>query len=111
MLRDRTDALEADLLRFYGVDLLDLWRGRLSLRRLSVLVAGLPSESALWADENGIARGWTLTNLIMADVFHAFAGEPYPGRPAPKNDRKRDVTSRLLAQRARLAASTPTENA
>ena len=39
-------AVEADLLRYYGVDLLDLYRGGLSLRRLSVLLRALPRESA-----------------------------------------------------------------
>ena len=39
-------AVEADLLRFYGVDLLDLYRGRLSMRRLSVLLRALPREAA-----------------------------------------------------------------
>ncbi|MGH2375103.1 MAG: hypothetical protein ACRDIC_16750 [bacterium] len=41
------DALEADLLRA-GVDLLDLYRGRLTFRRVCVLVAHLPAEAALW---------------------------------------------------------------
>lgn len=37
--------MEADLLRYYSVDLMDLWRGRLSFRRLALLIRYLPSES------------------------------------------------------------------
>jgi hypothetical protein len=41
-------ALEADLARFYQVDLLDLWRGRLSWRKLAQLVRWLPRDAALY---------------------------------------------------------------
>lgn len=42
-------ALEADLARYYpGTDLLDLWRGNLSWRRLAQLVRWLPKEAALY---------------------------------------------------------------
>jgi len=37
--------VEADLLRFYSIDLMDLWRGRLSFRRLALRIRYLPSES------------------------------------------------------------------
>jgi hypothetical protein len=40
--------VEADLQRYYGIDLRDLWRGGLSLRRVRVLLDHLPSESH-WA--------------------------------------------------------------
>lgn len=43
--------MEADLLRYYSIDLMDLWRGGLSFRRLWVLIKHLPSES------------WTQTKL------------------------------------------------
>ncbi|MEU7149723.1 hypothetical protein AB0B15_17065 [Streptomyces sp. NPDC045456] len=63
-MRDYSDELEADLLEFFGVDLLDLWRGELSLRRLHVLISSLLSrqgsgalvrtidESAMWSHES-----------------------------------------------------------
>ncbi|MFD9485113.1 hypothetical protein ACFWBX_14145 [Streptomyces sp. NPDC059991] len=41
---DNAEALEAALLRHYGVDLLDWHRGRLSSRRLAVLIRHLPKE-------------------------------------------------------------------
>ena len=40
------------MLRVYGVDLLDLWRGELTPRRLLVLIHGLPTGSNL-----GLAMG------------------------------------------------------
>ncbi|WP_190092298.1 hypothetical protein [Streptomyces melanogenes] len=62
-MRDHSDALEADLLEFFGIDLLDLWTGRLSLRRLHVLISSLllrqgtgalvaaVDASAIWSHE------------------------------------------------------------
>ncbi|MFD9792344.1 hypothetical protein ACFWXK_15495 [Streptomyces sp. NPDC059070] len=62
-MRDHSDALEADLLEVFSVDLLDLWTGRLSLRRLHVLISSLllrqgsgslvaaVDESAIWSHE------------------------------------------------------------
>lgn len=86
---------------------MDLWRGRLSLRRLSVLVAHLPVGSAVWALSADVPYGWTLTDTLLADVFHALSGEPHPLRPdnskkvqAAKNDER---IAKLKAQRERLA--------
>lgn len=41
VIRTYPEELEADLLEFFGVDLLDVWRGRLSLRRIGVLINSL----------------------------------------------------------------------
>jgi hypothetical protein len=44
--------VEADLLRYYpSIDLMDLWRGKLSFRRLALCIRYLPSDS------------WTQTEL------------------------------------------------
>lgn len=103
--------------RFYGVDLADLWRGGLSVRRLAVLIAGLPPESATSAAVAGRPAGWTVEALVVADVFHAVTGKPHPSRPGPSGAgstasaaaaRHKDLAARLAAQRARLAASAPT---
>ena len=40
--------MEADLQHHYQVDLRDLWRGGLTLRRLRVLLDGLPPDSLWW---------------------------------------------------------------
>lgn len=95
--------MEADLLRFYNVDLADLWRGGLTLRRLSVLVQNLPPGSACWSRVNEVPYGWTLTDFLLADIFHAFAGEPHPSRPKPNPEHEaKEKIGLLLAQRERL---------
>lgn len=45
LIAQHGDAVEADL-AFRGIDLRDLWRGDLTWRRVAVLVAALPAESA-----------------------------------------------------------------
>lgn len=89
--------------RVYGLDLADLWRGKLSLRKLAVLVSHLPPGSAVWTVETDLDYGWTLTDILLTDLFHAFTGEEHPARPKPKAAKK-DATSmleKLKAQRAR----------
>ncbi|GAA0406196.1 hypothetical protein [Streptomyces luteireticuli] len=66
--------MEADLLEFFGVDLLDLWRGRLSLRRLGVLIKSLlakPGQSTLLAalDESA---AWSVQEHLTARVSDAL---------------------------------------
>ncbi|WP_240679035.1 MULTISPECIES: hypothetical protein [unclassified Streptomyces] len=49
-MQEYPDELEADLLEFFQVDILDFWRGRLSLRRIGVLIKSLlrkPGRSLL----------------------------------------------------------------
>ena len=54
--------METDLLR-YGVDLLDLYRGGLSYRRVCALVTHLPDDAAVWRvlDPRG---SWTRADLL-----------------------------------------------
>ncbi|MGK4584545.1 hypothetical protein [Kitasatospora sp. HPMI-4] len=47
LLSEHAEAIEADLLRYYRLDLLDYHRGSMSARRLRVLVRHLPEDSAL----------------------------------------------------------------
>jgi len=64
-----------------------------------------------WSLINGIPLGWSLTDFLLTDVFHAVAGEEHPARPSTKrahtqrSPEKRDnaVVARLKAQRERLA--------
>lgn len=73
LLRDHSDAVEADLSRYHQIDLLDLWRRpqRLSYRKLLVLVRFLPPDSAT---ENVLRGGpaWTLSHDI-ADLHRRQA--------------------------------------
>lgn len=100
--------MEADLRRYYGVRLTDLWRGELSLRELSNLIDHLPPGSAVWCQQAGVPYGWTLTDLLITDLFQAFTGEPHPMRPgitAGGNTKNADeIASALVAQRERMAA-------
>jgi hypothetical protein len=45
-LREYGEAIEADLDRFYGLDLLDFYRGRITARALWVRLRNLPPEAA-----------------------------------------------------------------
>lgn len=75
---------------------------------MAVLVAHLPVGSAIWALSADVPYGWTLTDTLLADVFHALSGEPHPLRPdnskklqAAKNDQR---IAALKRQRERMAA-------
>lgn len=117
--------MEADLLRYYGVDLLDLYRGVLSVRRLGVLVRGLPPQSATVQAAEPDTR-WSLTDHLLAAVVdelrlgnwlqskdgHANRNRPQPiprpgvaGRETVKWGNARGVPQGVV--RARLAARGP----
>ncbi|MET8947524.1 hypothetical protein ABZX30_29265 [Streptomyces sp. NPDC004542] len=61
------------MLRHYGVDLLDWHRGRLTSRRLAVLVRHLPRDSALLREVQGEAAEWSLTDHLLAAVVDQLA--------------------------------------
>ncbi len=48
-----------------GVDLLDLYRGTLSFRRVCVLVEHLPDDAAVWRTA-GPDTGWPRTDYLLA---------------------------------------------
>ncbi|MFF3750099.1 hypothetical protein ACFYYH_06495 [Streptomyces sp. NPDC002018] len=72
-MEEHAEALEADLLRYYGTDLLDWHRGRLSSRRVAVLVRHLPRESALARDLHGEAADWSVTDHLLAHAVDRLA--------------------------------------
>lgn len=65
--------MEADLLRYYQVDLLDYYRGRLSARRLRVLIRHLPREAALVRALHGDAADWGLAEQLLAGAIDELA--------------------------------------
>jgi hypothetical protein len=79
--------LEADLLRHYGVDLLDYYRGRLSARRIRVLVEHLPRDSSLVRELYGDEGKWGLgEHLLAAAVDQLAAGNwMFASVHAPEN--------------------------
>lgn len=98
---------------YRGIDLLDLWRGRLSPRRVAVLIRGLPPDSATARSMAG--HGWSQTDYILADVFDAVqhntwvTGVSASGKsakrpslyPRPGNKKRRITGADLLAFRER----------
>ncbi|MEF3112420.1 hypothetical protein [Streptomyces chrestomyceticus] len=78
-MRDYSDELEADLLEFFGIDLLDLWRGELSLRRLHVLISSLLSRQGSGAlvravDESAM---WSHESYLLARISDALEASNY----------------------------------
>lgn len=69
MLDEHGDEIEADLARYYQVNLVDFYRGRISARRLSVLIQQLPAESRLVTALNDGKPVWTVTDNLLADVW------------------------------------------
>lgn len=103
-------ALEADLQRYYQIDLRDRWRRGddglrlLSLRRLGALVSALPSDSAVARAAGG--DGMTVTDILLMDVFHGVTGNPHPSRPTERSGSRMSLerSRRFQAARRRLAA-------
>lgn len=83
--------MEADLQRFYQLDLLDHYRGRISLRKLLVLLKHLPPEAHIRRLPG--SDGWNVEDVpyLLADVFAALTGETHPQHPAVKADRRARV--------------------
>ncbi|MFD8594551.1 hypothetical protein ACFV1L_06080 [Kitasatospora sp. NPDC059646] len=74
MIRQHPEELEADLMEFFGLDLLDVWRGRLSLRRIHVCVLSLmakPGRSTLLAAMDESTR-WGSAEYLLARVSDAM---------------------------------------
>ncbi|MGI5196932.1 hypothetical protein ACQEVY_25395 [Streptomyces sp. CA-288835] len=74
VIQEFPDELEADLLEFFGVDLLNLWRGRLSLRRIGVLINSLmnkPGRSTLLMAMDERAK-WSEREYLLARMSDAL---------------------------------------
>lgn len=83
--------MEADLASEYnGLDLVDLWRGRITARRLSVLVTQLPDGARVWKATGG-AKAWSdevstmmILDLRLRELFWAETEDGQNGRNAPE---------------------------
>lgn len=85
MVSGYADQVEADLQRYYHLDLRDLWRGGLTLRRIGALIRQLPPDSAtisaLAAEVVDIAdvpdgaapRLWSVDQQLLASVVDSLA--------------------------------------
>lgn len=119
--------MEADLLRYFSVDLMDLWRGGLSFRRLAVLIAHLPEESWTQTAIRDATEGalvevdgppkfgpWSLSNYQLAALRDEIAelrfvvartagAEKYPApEPTPRPGLHRNVRRQSAAAVAYL---------
>lgn len=91
-LREHGAAVEADLQRFYDADLSDLTTGRLTWRRLAVLIAGLPRESVTVQEVNGPDLAWGLAEHLLAFIgdgiqagnWQRSGGKGKPPKPTPR---------------------------
>ena len=65
-------ALRADLQRYYGLDVTDIWRGTLHPIRVWQLCEMLPSDSALMSAISGNLRDWNLQAQLTAGLINAL---------------------------------------
>lgn len=90
LLAEHGEAVEADLLRYYQRDLADVTTGRLSWRRLRVLLRYLPEDSATAREVRGTPY-WSQADHLLAGVHDLLAGANWQravmttpkGRPRP----------------------------
>lgn len=72
MLGDHGEAIEADLLAHFNVDIRELGQPSLTWRRLRVLIEHLPADSSLAravTDEKPEERVWDMTTQLLAAVY------------------------------------------
>lgn len=107
--------MEATLLQYFGVDLLDRWRGGLSLRRIRNLIVCCPSDSPLvQALDHG--PEWSIEAHLLDDLRMAMTStkkkkaDPHPARPGRRSsispevaEQRRKSTERFAEQRRRAA--------
>jgi hypothetical protein len=78
--------VEADLARYYQLDIRDRWRfdadgkPKLTLRMLYVRIKYLPAESATSRAEGN--PGWTREQYLLAHIWGQRAETPHPWYPA-----------------------------
>jgi hypothetical protein len=101
-LREHGAAIEADLQHHYGVALSDLTTGRLSWRRLKVLIDGLPRTSNLVRAIHGDDADWGIAEHLLALNYDAAqvanwqrSADGAKGRNRPKPFPRPGVKKRL----------------
>lgn len=104
-MREKPSLVEADLRRFFGVRLGDLWRfdelncRRLTYRQIYVyLMNGLPVDSALAIDANGGKQPWTITDHLIADLWVQSANRGRKKGQRPREHPRRPIVPKTQAQ-------------
>jgi hypothetical protein len=107
LIDEHGSAILADLQRYYGLDLRDLWREGTTLtpRYVLWLVEHLPHESATVASMKGGPehRPWTLDVYLMAHMVNLLAGANH--QRAGKRMRKPPVLPPKIKPTASTAAA------
>ncbi len=79
LMHNHGETVEADFAHYYpGIDLLDFYRGKMSVRKLWVLVQGLPFNSKTARRLHGLDSAlddWTLTDILLGRLLEAWSEE------------------------------------
>jgi hypothetical protein len=100
--------VEADLHRFYQVDLVDMYRGSLTVRKVAVLVLNLPRGAQTWTALGGASAisseteaGWIVEHALYAIAHQQAKGSgkgpemrPYPPGLEEMAEKARKTMSR-----------------
>ena len=104
-----SDEVEADLQRYYGVRYADRFTGDMTIRRLLVLVQGLPQESLFKSAVYEVVPTSVESQLLM-EISESLSGKSHPRRTAFKDaDRlrreaaERKARQKLIEQRRKVA--------
>jgi hypothetical protein len=79
--------VEADLQRFYRINLGDLFTGALTWRRLRTLIRHLPLDSATARAQHGEAVAWSDTEHLLAGIVDLLAGANWQRAQAGSKNR------------------------
>lgn len=95
--------------RYYGVEYADRFRGALTVRRLLVLVQGLPQESLFKSATSEVLPTSVEAQLLM-EVIESLSGKAHPRRTAFKDAERlrreaveRKARQKLIEQRRKAA--------
>lgn len=104
LLSEHHEALEYDLLTICNVDLLDLYRGTLTPRRLWVLARHLPPDSQVKRvldPEGALRESWRTTDYLLAVLVDRFSQVNFKNpTPVPRPD---DLIAEEQKRRPRMA--------
>ena len=65
-----------DFERYYKLDILDLYRGAMTVRKAAVLALNLPPGALTW-QEVGADSAWTVSDFLLADAVDTLKAANY----------------------------------
>ncbi len=76
LMANHGETVEADFAHYYpSIDLLDFYRGKMSVRRLWVLIQGLPFNTKTARRLHGLDTAlddWTLTDILLGRILESL---------------------------------------